>query len=330
MTSSYRVHMLRPLAPKWLSVLLTHLAPEVELTNSLELPDPPDCHVLVDGRPTREQVVASPFLRAIVVPFAGVPVETRELMRDFPQVSVFNLHHNAAHAAELTLTLLMAVAKRVVPADRALRAGDWRVRYGSDQGELIAGKTALILGYGAIGQRVARLCQGIGMRVLAIRRSGGSTEAPGTHEIYGPEKLHALLPRANALIVCLPLTTDTEGLIGGAELALLPRGAILVNIGRAAIIDEAALFEALRSGGLGGAGLDVWYNYPESEADRAYTRPTSYPLHELDNVVMTPHLGGAFGGDSVEALRVTALAQLLNSLAAGVASPKPVDLDLGY
>jgi phosphoglycerate dehydrogenase-like enzyme len=202
------------------------------------------------------------------------------------------LHHNALPVAEMALTLLLSAAKRVVPLDQALRRGDWRPRYERwDTGLLLQGKTVLILGYGAIGQHVGRFCQALGMRVLATRRQPDS-DHDGVAEIYPTSALHELLPQSQAVIVCLPKTPETTGYLGAAELALLPDGAVVVNIGRGEVIDEGALYEALQNGRIS-AGLDVWYNYPDSEAARAQTPPANYPLHELDNVVFSPHRAGS-------------------------------------
>ncbi|MEZ4643761.1 MAG: NAD(P)-dependent oxidoreductase [Chloroflexota bacterium] len=239
------------------------------------------------------------------------------------------MHHNAAPVAELTLALLLAAARAIVPFDQALRQGDWRPRYArSGPSVLLDGKTAVILGYGAIGQRVARLCQALGMSVLATRRNIDSITRDGVAAIYPTQHTHDLLPLAHALIICLPLTPETEGLMGAAELARLPHPCILVNIGRGPIVDEAALYTALHSKQLHAAGLDVWYNYPSDEAARLHTFPGNYPFHELDNVVLSPHRGG--GADTTTALRMSHLADLLNAAARREPIPNRVDLQTGY
>jgi phosphoglycerate dehydrogenase-like enzyme len=111
-------------------------------------------------------------------------------------------------------------------------------------------------------------------------------------------------------------------------LARLPRGAILVNVARGDVVDEEALYDALASGHLGGAGLDVWYRYPESEEARAATLPARRPFHELENVVLSPHRAGH--GRGTEAARAAHLARLLAAAAGGEAIPHRVDLDRGY
>ena len=320
------VHLLRQPDPAALAHLRAHLDAEIHLTFGPDLPVPADYHILVAGRPQREHLTASPNLCALIIPWAGLPEVTRDLMRDFPHIAVHNLHHNAAPVAEMVVTLMLAAAKLIVPADRALRAHDWTPRYHRPNPTiLLEGKTALILGYGAIGQRVAHLCRALGMKVMAIRRR---VIAPSSDEVYPPDALHTLLPQANVLIICLPQTPETTGMIGEKELALLPPGAVLVNVGRGPIVDEAALYHALREGTLHSAGLDVWYNYPADEAARSHTPPSAYPFHELDNVVMSPHRAG--GADETEMLRMMHLAALFNAAARGNEIPNRVDLQAGY
>jgi phosphoglycerate dehydrogenase-like enzyme len=320
------VHLLRQPDLASLAHLRAHLDAEVHLTFGSGLPVPAEYHVLVAGRPQREHLTASPNLHALIIPWAGLPEATRDLMCDFPHITVHNLHHNAVPVAEMAVTLMLAAAKLVVPLDQALRAHDWTPRYHHpDPTILLEGKTALILGYGAIGQRVAHLCQALGMQVMAIRRH---VSALSPDEIYPPDALHSLLPKANVLIICLPQTPETTGLIGERELALLPQGAVLVNVGRGPIVDEAALYHALREGTLHSAGLDVWYNYPTDEASRPHTSPSAYPFHELDNVVMSPHRGG--GSDETGRLRMRRLAGLLNAAARGDEMLNRVDLQAGY
>jgi phosphoglycerate dehydrogenase-like enzyme len=176
------------------------------------------------------------------------------------------------------------------------------------------------------------MCRGLGMDVIAVRRRAPAAGDAGQGEpgiLLAPiDDLHRLLPRADALLICLPHTPETTGLIDARELALLPSRAVLVNVGRGPIVDEAALYHALRDGRLYAAGLDVWYNYPQDAAERAHTAPSTYPFHELPNVVMSPHRAG--GSTATEELRVRGLARLLNAAARGEPMPNRVDLEAGY
>ncbi len=287
-----------------------------------------DAEVLVRGVPTREQVDACPRLNRLLIPYAGLPESTRTLMSGYPKVAVHNLHHNAAPTAELAVTLLLAAAKDVVRLDTALRGGDWSARYAEPRAVTLAGRTAVILGYGAIGRRVAHALKALGMRVKAVRRRTLEPEFDQGIELYGPGMLEDLLPLAQALVLSLPLTPATTGLLGKAEIDRLPAGAVLVNVGRGALVNEQALYTALRDRHLAGAGLDVWYRYPKTEEDRTRTQPAEAPFHELDNVVMSPHRGGQTV--ETEALRGRGVAALLNAAAAGDTVENRVDLGAGY
>jgi len=320
-------HFLKP--PKDLPALRARLDGRVRLTTEEESPEPGDYQVLVAGRPERRHLTRSSKLYALIVPWAGLPEDTRRLLADFPHVSVHNLHHNAAPTAELACALLLAAAKFVVPFDRALRRNDWTPRYQPSPALLLEGKTALVLGFGAIGQRVGRFCQGLGMRVVGLRRHPDRPLLPGLEaKVHPPEDLPALLPRAGALMLTLPHTSETDGLIGPEQLARLPACALLVNVGRGPVVDQRALYHALKDGRLAAAGLDVWYSYPDSPEDRQSTPPADFPFHELDNVVMSPHRGGASA--ETEQLRMAHLAELLNAAARGDEIPNRVDLSAGY
>jgi len=321
--------------------LLSQLDDSVRVTTGAECPEASSCEILVAGVPPRHLVEGNRELRSVVIPWSGVPKRTRELMGELPSVSVHNLHHNALQVAEVAVALLLAAAKRIVPMDASLRRDDWSPRYEESQVVLLDGKNALVLGYGAIGRHVARLCEGLGMAVTAVRRrssdgaSGRSEQVAGAASARGGRictaaELPLLLPEAHALVICLPLTDETRGLIGESELALMSESAILVNVGRGPIVDESALFHALRDGTLHAAGLDVWYNYPVDEPGRSATRPSEHAFHELDNVVMSPHRAGAPHTPETESLRMRALARLLNAAARGEPILNRVDLGLGY
>jgi phosphoglycerate dehydrogenase-like enzyme len=322
------VHLADSLEPELRTSLESCLDPAIQLTTGDPPPAGASYEVLVAGRPSAQLLEASPRLRAVVIPYAGLARKPRELLLGYPAITVHNLHHNAPATAELALSLLLAAVKRIVPMDRALRAGDWRPRWAPQSALGLGNKTALVLGFGAIGRRVAEGCLGLGMSVIAVRRQAKGGEREGRVAVHPIAALPELLPKAHALVICLPLTPETEGLIGARELALLPEGAVLVNVGRGPIVDESALYDALVSGRLHSAGLDVWYRYPEDEASRAHTLPATKPFHELDSVVLSPHRGG--DNIDTEAHWPEALAALLNAAARGEPIPNRMDLAAGY
>jgi phosphoglycerate dehydrogenase-like enzyme len=201
------------------------------------------------------------------------------------------------------------------------------MRYQSNPSVLLNRKTALILGYGAIGQYVGKVLKSMEMRVLGVKRNP-QKKKDAVAEIYPLPDLHELLPQADVLIIALPLTPETNNLIGDAELSLLPNGALLVNVGRGPIVDQAALYTSLNGGHLSGAGIDVWYNYPSDPESHVNTPPADYPFHELDNVVMSPHRGG--GSEDSDTLRMIHLTEMLNMALQGEPLPNQVNLQLGY
>lgn len=297
--------------------------------------------ILIDGRPTEEMLKYCPKLRAVVVPFAGVPVATEQLLRDYPNIALHNLHHNASDTAEMAMALLFSAAKRIVQGDQGLRKGDWSLRYSPIETLALSGATVLVLGYGEIGKRISKACIALEMTVHATRRTAHIGNQDETILLHPASSLRELLPFANFLIIALPQTPETEGLIGAQELALLPKDAVLVNVARAQIVNEKALFEALKSKRLHSAGLDVWYRYPDTTGpvggvpgyfevpDTAqHTFPSELPFHKLDNVVLSPHRGGA--SRESEQRRIEKLAELLKQAAAGKPMANRVNLDFGY
>jgi phosphoglycerate dehydrogenase-like enzyme len=305
------------------------LDPEVEFITGDQTTQPTDYHVLVSGRPDQELLTASPNLHTLVIPWAGLPDVTAELMADFPHIAIYNLHHNARTTAESAMMLMLTAAKRIIPIDQTFRKNDWRPRYAPNEGVYLHGKTVLVLGFGSIGKYVARACQALGMRVIGIKRNPDPPLSDDIDaQIYPPQALHELLPRANVLIITLPLTKETNGLIGEKELTLLPENSVLVNVGRALIVDQEALYRALKDGKLHSAGIDVWYHYPPDEDSRVNTPPADFPFHELDNIVMSPHRGG--GSMEVEGIRMQHLAELLNQLAREGKAPNKINLEQGY
>jgi phosphoglycerate dehydrogenase-like enzyme len=328
MTNALHVHLLDTPDPVSLDVLRAHLDTRVILTTGPNLPPQREYHILVAGRPDRSHLTASPSLHTLIIPFAGLPAITRTLMLEFPHIAVHNLHHNAALTAEMALALLLSAAKFIIPFDRALRSHDWTPRYSPNPSLLLEGKTALVLGFGAIGKRVARACWGMGMHVIIVRRQLRQEPCDFPVEIYPASTLTTVLPRAHVLVIALPATPETEGLIGATELALMPHGSVLVNIGRGPIVEQHALFDALKTGRLAAAGLDVWYNYPTDAASRSHTSPADLPFHELSNVVMSPHRAGH--ALETEEMRMIALAQLINTIVRGEPVPDRVDIEAGY
>jgi phosphoglycerate dehydrogenase-like enzyme len=316
-----RVHISGEWNPDEIDQILRASRQPIEITYG----DVQDAEVLVDGRASDEILEKMPSLRHVVVPWAGLPKKLGEVLADYPQITAHNLHHNAVSTAEMALTLMMACAKRLVECDGDLRRGHWATRMepGGPSTHSLACKRVLIFGFGEIGLHVARVCQALQMQVVGVRRE--ARDRDGFHVIAFGD-LEDELPQTDVLVVCAPLTPETEGAIGERELGLLPENAIVVNVGRGPIIEEAALYEACRSRRLFAAGSDVWYQYPRGE--EGPVMPSQFPFHELPNVVMSPHHGGMTY--QTEAIRLRHLGELLSELAGGNAECNRVNVSRGY
>lgn len=323
-----RVHLYRKYSSVFDKIFYSNLNQDIKISSGDSIPAPADYEILVYPTPNKAWIDASPNLRAIVIPWAGIPPRTREIMSAYPNISVHNLHHNSFNTAEFGLTLLLAAAKFLIPMDQALRNNDWSPRYQPSQAILLRGKTALILGFGEIGQALGAYCLGLGMKVIATKRHPNLYSSDLDIQLFSPDKLYSLLPEADVLFIALPLTEKTENLIGENEIQLMPKGSILVNIGRGPIVNQYALYDSLVSGHLKAAGSDVWYNYPKEKASRQSTPPADVPFGSLVNFVLSPHRGGMV--EDVEIQRAQALADLLNAANQNLPIPNKVDLKMGY
>nr|WP_279343642.1 hydroxyacid dehydrogenase [Variovorax terrae] len=208
---------------------------------------------------------------------------------------------NAGSVAEYAVGQMLALARQLPAIDAALRAGPWdAARQLADRATDLRGKTVAIVGMGAIGQALARACTlGFGMCVLGVRRTPAAS-----NDMVQYATLDEALPQADYLVLACPLTPDTRGLIDAPRLARLPRGARLINVSRGPVVDEAALIEALRSGHLAGAALDVFATQP---------LPADSPLRALPQVLLSPHLAG-ITQESMQRMSQGAARQVLEML----------------
>jgi phosphoglycerate dehydrogenase-like enzyme len=179
---------------------------------------------------------------------------------------------------EFALAAVLYFAKDFRRMVRNQMAGNWEP---FDVVE-VTGQTAGIVGYGDIGRAAATRLRAMGLRILAVRRQGPSlyNVDPLVDQIYGPDRRLEMIARCDYLVVAAPLTPDTKGLIGEAEFAAMKPNAVVINVGRGPVIDEAAMVRALTEGRIKGAGLDVFEKEP---------LPEGHPFYGLENVLLSPH-----------------------------------------
>lgn len=181
--------------------------------------------------------------------------------------------------SETILGLMLSLTRKLHTYVRNQVSQTW---HHASLSEEMHGKTAGILGVGAIGLETARLCQAFGMRVLGLRRSG--TASPYVDEMYDTGDLATLMAKSDYVVNILPYTDDTRHIVDARQFAQMKSTAFYINVGRGQTTDEAALIEALQTGRIAGAGLDVFAQEP---------LPTDSPLWRLDNVILTPHSSGS-------------------------------------
>ncbi len=228
----------------------------------------------------------APRLRLIQSPVSG---HDRVVEAAIPPGCTFcNVHEHETAVSEYVMLAMLEWKIGLARLDSGFRAGDWTggvAIAGHTHGEL-AGRTLGIVGLGRIGRAVARRAKAFDMRVIAATRTPRSGEDHVDAQASLGE-LDAMLPRCDFLAMTCPLNDETRGLIDARRLALCKPELVIINVARAAVLDEEALYTALRGAHIAGAVLDVWYSYPTAEDPAA--RASRFPFHELSNVILTPH-----------------------------------------
>jgi glyoxylate/hydroxypyruvate reductase len=229
----------------------------------------------VDQASTDALLSRAPRLRWIQSSSSGIGEWVRRLGLVNSRVTVTNAAGiHAAPLAEFVVFAMLYFAKRWPRMAAEQRAHHWQ-RCATDS---LHGKTLAIIGLGNVGRHVARMARPFGLRVIATRRSGAPDAA--ADQVFPPDQLETVLRQSDYLVLSLPLLSDTDTLIGASQLSALKPSAVLINIARGAVVDAAAMVDALRSGRLAGAALDVTSPEP---------LPADSPLWDMPNVLITPH-----------------------------------------
>lgn len=204
-------------------------------------------------------------------------------------VAVCNCYGHGEAMAEFVMAAMLSKRVPLADADAKLRQGVWRYRSGdldALHGE-VCQTTLGLLGYGHIAQAIAERAKPFGMRVLAANRSEVAVSAC-VDAWHGLDDLDDFYRKCDFIVVSLPLTDRTQGMVDARALSLMRPQAVIINVGRGPVIEEQALYDALSRKAIGGAVIDTWYRYPAHASDTG--RPASLPFEKLDNVLMTPHM----------------------------------------
>jgi len=281
----------------------------------------PDLEILYAWGLAARLVGQAPKLRWLHTPLTGVDRLLNPELRGIDIRVTCSRGVNSVSVAEHTFALMLAFTRGVADAVRAQRDHRWRQTelYGRKPPlSELCGKMLGIYGIGEIGRELATRAQAFGMTVWGVARTA-KTPPPGVDKLLPVSRAEQMIRKADFLVLALPLTPATHGLVGERLLRRMKPSAVLINIGRGALVQEPALVRALREGWIAGAGLDVFTNEP---------LPVSSPLWEMPNVIMTPHVGGTHP-DYMRRSADLFLANLKRYLG-GKALVNEVDLQAGY
>ncbi len=257
----------------------------------------PEVDIIMGWRPTLELLQTAKNLKLFINPGAGV----QHLIPIFQEATkeksiiLVNGHGNAYFTAQHTVALLLSLMNKVILHHNWMVEGLWRRGDSFATSIPLRSKTVGLLGYGAVNRRVHKFLSGFDIEFAILRQDWKKQNEPLCTSVtkYAFGELHRFLEEIDVLIIAVPLTSKTEGLIGRNELKLLGKNSFLVNVGRGSVIDEASLYQALKEKEIAGAAIDVWYNYQPDEYEQGKKFPSSQPFYSLDNVVLSPHRGAS-------------------------------------
>ncbi len=259
----------------------------------------PQSHAIIGWRPSDALLRAATQLRIFINPGVGVQhliplfrTISKETGRE-KEITLINGHGNTFFTAQHAVALLLSLTNRIVPHHEWMKSGKWRT--GDKDAKSIPLRKRIIglLGYGHINQQVHRLLSSFPVEFAILRQSWENKlffdNLPSDFKRFTPETLHKFLQKTDFLIIALPQTEKTDGMLGKTELNFLKSDAFIINISRGPIINEEVLYSALQNRRIGGAAIDVWYEYKPDPDNMGRKYPFHYPFHELDNVVLSPH-----------------------------------------
>jgi phosphoglycerate dehydrogenase-like enzyme len=275
----------------------------------------PGTDVLLSFIFTREMAQKADSLK--LIQNVGAGYDNIDLTAVPPRCQVAIVYDHERAIAEWVVMAILALNRELLKSDLTLRNGSWEMSaLRSDFPPELAEQTLGIIGLGHIGCQTATFARALGMRVITATRTVPAAEEIkqlGLAMAKGMDGLGQVLSESDFVLLSMPLTETTRGMIGARELALMKPTAHLVNVGRAGLVEEEPLFQALKTKQIKGAALDVWYQEPQHIDDKLM--PAKFPFWELDNVLMTPHLAGSTTG--VFKRRIASFASNIDHLARG-------------
>lgn len=285
--------------------------------------------VIVGGNLDQEDLKIAKKLKLFQLTSAGVDKQDLQIFKSYPEIAICNSHENRQAVAEHALCLLLALAKNLISNDYELRRGHWHGQFSGEPSLELGGKSIGIIGLGAIGLSIAEKVKALGMKIFAIKKvlegSDEIKEKYGISFIGTTKEMGQVITMSDFIVVTLPLTRETENMFNENVLKRM-KGKYLINIGRGKVIDEKALYDALKNNLLAGAAIDTWYQYPHQENQILF--PSQYPFHELENIIISPHNAG-YSDRAIEK-SIEIVYQNLIRLANGERLMNRINPDKGY
>ncbi|NHJ85734.1 MAG: hypothetical protein FK734_09750 [Asgard group archaeon] len=254
----------------------------------------PEADIIIGWRPTEELLNIAKKLRLFINPGAGVQllIDLFKKINTTRDVVLVNGHGNTYFTAQHATAMLLALTNKIIPHHNWMVTGQWRKGDSDAQSIPLRGREIGLLGYGAINSKVHRFLSGFDVNFHILKRDWNTQRAedyPTKFTKYTHDELKKFLKAIDTLMVAVPLTTQTKGMIGKTELELLGENGLLVTVARGEVIDEESLYNALKTQIITGAAIDVWYNYQPTPNEEGRKYPFNHPFHELDNVILSPH-----------------------------------------
>lgn len=255
----------------------------------------PKADILIGWRPSKKILLNAKKLKLFINPGAGIHHLLglfREINKVRP-VMLANGHGNSYFVAQHAVALLLALMNKIIPHHNWMILGRWRTGDEDATSIPLRYRKVGLLGYGHINKKIHLFLAGFDVEFSILRRNWSKQKQvlPTPVKKYNPSQLHDFLKEIDILIIAIPVTSLTKGMIKNKELKIFGSNGLLVNVGRGEIIDEESLFIALRDELITGAAIDVWYNYHPESDEEGNKYPYNFPFHTLDNVVLSPHRG---------------------------------------
>lgn len=258
----------------------------------------PKADVIVGWRPTEELLNATKKLQLFINPGVGVQgiIDLFQKINQTRDIKLVNGHGNTYFTSQHAVALLLSLTNKIIPHHNWMTDGQWRKGDKDAKSIPLRDREIGLLGYGAINTKVHQFLSNFKVNFHVLKRDWKRQRVddyPTKITKYTNEQLHEFLEAIDVLIVAIPSTSQTRGLIGKKELELLGKEGLLVTVARGEVIDEESLYTALKEKTITGAGIDVWYNYRPEPDTEGKKFPSKFPFYELDNVILSPHRGAS-------------------------------------